>query len=240
MKIGLFDSGLGGLNVLSEFIKKYPNNTYYYYGDTKNVPYGEKDKETLLKLSTNIINFFEEKKVDLIIIACGTVSSSCYRELKELTFIKVLDIITPTINYLNDLNLNKVLVFGTKRTIESHIFKERLNANVYEVKTPEFVPMIENSCIDTNVVKSYCMEKFGFEALILGCTHYPLLIPEFRKYLSKDTKIIDMGKCLVDSLDITTTNNLEVNLFFTKIDDNLKKNINKIISCSYSLNEIVA
>lgn len=238
MKIGLFDSGVGGLNVLSEFIKKYPNNTYYYYGDTKNVPYGEKNKETLLKLSSNIIKFFEEKQVDLIIIACGTVSSSCYHDLKKLTHVKVLDIITPTINYLNKINFSKVLVFGTKRTIESHIFKERLNSNVHEVMTPEFVPMIESFGIDTNIIKQYCMGKSDYDALVLGCTHYPILIPEFKKYFSHDILLVDMGKCLVNSLNITNNSELCVNLYFTKIDDNLKKNINNIIKCNYTLEEV--
>ena len=73
MKIGLFDSGIGGLNVLKEFILKYPNNEYLYYGDTLNVPYGDKDKDTLLKLTSKIIDFFVSKEVDLIIVACGTV-----------------------------------------------------------------------------------------------------------------------------------------------------------------------
>ena len=125
MRIGLFDSGVGGLNVLKEFIKKYPNNTYYYYGDTKNVPYGDKDKETLLKLSTNIIRFFEQKQVDLIVIACGTISASCYNELKKITNIKIIDIITPVISYLTSLKEKNISVFATKRTIESHIFKNK-------------------------------------------------------------------------------------------------------------------
>ena len=100
MKIGLFDSGIGGLNVLKEFINKYPSNHYIYYGDTLNVPYGEKSKEELLNLSSKIIEFFEEKQVSLIIIACGTVSSTCLEELRKKTAIPIFDIISPTINYL--------------------------------------------------------------------------------------------------------------------------------------------
>ena len=154
MKIGLFDSGIGGLNVLKEFIKKYPNNTYYYYGDTKNVPYGNKDKDTLLKLSINIINFFEKKQVDLIIIACGTISSNCYNELKKITNIPIYDIISPTIKYLNSANFKNILVFGTTRTIDSHVFKRSLSKNIFEVATPEFVPMIENSHVDTSIISN--------------------------------------------------------------------------------------
>lgn len=237
MKIGLFDSGVGGLNVLKEFINKYPNNTYYYYGDTKNVPYGEKDKDTLLKLSINIVKFFEEKEVDLIIIACGTISSSCYEELKKITNIPIIDIITPVINYLNSIEKDNILVFGTKRTIESHIFKNNLSKNVLEIKTPEFVPMIENFQIDTSIIKNYLTGK-EYDVLVLGCTHYPLLIPEFKKYLKEDTLIVDMGKVLVSNLNLTNDSKLEINLFFTKIDDNLLKNINNIIKHKYFLTEV--
>ena len=86
MKIGMFDSGIGGLTVLKEFIKKYPNNHYIYYGDTKNLPYGTKEKEELLKLVKPIISFFTKQKVDFIIIACGTISANCFFELKKISF----------------------------------------------------------------------------------------------------------------------------------------------------------
>ena len=106
MKIGMFDSGLGGLTVLKEFIKKYPNNTYIYYGDTKNLPYGTKSKQELIKLVTKIISFFEKKQIDIIIVACGTISSTCLDEIKKMTNIPVYDIISPTIEYLNEIKQN--------------------------------------------------------------------------------------------------------------------------------------
>lgn len=238
MKIGLFDSGIGGLNVLNEFIKKYPNNTYYYYGDTKNLPYGDKDKETLLKLSINIVNFFEKMQVDLIIIACGTISSNCYQELKQVTNIPIYDIISPVINYLNSSNLKNILVFGTKRTIESHVFKDRVEKNIIEVSTPEFVPMIENSKIDTIVIKNYLINFQEIDCLVLGCTHYPILKNEFKKYLNDKVILLDMGKVLVDNLKLKNDSKQVVNLFFTKVDSTLKNNISSILKCNYTLNEI--
>lgn len=236
MRIGLFDSGVGGLNVLKEFIKKYPNNTYYYYGDTKNVPYGDKDKETLLKLSTNIIRFFEQKQVDLIVIACGTISASCYNELKKITNIKIIDIITPVISYLTSLKEKNISVFATKRTIESHIFKNNLKEKeVLEVATLEFVPMIESFKIDTNIIKNYVNLIKNTEVLVLGCTHYPLLETEIKKYLTKDILIINMGVVLVSSTELKNNSLPSVNLYFTKIDDSLKKNIDLILTCDYKL-----
>lgn len=237
MKIGLFDSGIGGLNVLKEFIKKYPNNTYYYYGDTKNIPYGDKDKETLLNLSFKIISFFENIKVDLIIIACGTISSNCYKELKKRTSIPIYDIISPVINYLNKNNFLNILILGTKRTIESHLFKENIKTNIHELATPEFVPMIEESKIDSLIIKNYLLKYKNIDCLVLGCTHYPLLIPEFKKYLTKNIKIIDMGKILVNDLNLSNNSKLEINLYFTKLDNNIKNNISNIIKNKYNLYE---
>lgn len=237
MKIGLFDSGIGGLNVLKEFIKKYPNNTYYYYGDTKNIPYGDKDKETLLNLSFKIISFFENIKVDLIIIACGTISSNCYKELKKRTSIPIYDIISPVINYLNKNNFLNILILGTKRTIESHLFKENIKTNIHELATPEFVPMIEKSKIDSLIIKNYLSKYKNIDCLVLGCTHYPLLITEFKKYLTKNIKIIDMGKILVNDLNLSNNSKLEINLYFTKLDNNIKNNISNIIKNKYNLYE---
>ena len=122
MRIGVFDSGLGGINVLSCLIKKYPNNEYIYFGDTKNLPYGDKTKEELMVLASNAIDFLISKNVELIIIACGTISSNGYDELKKRYNIPLYDIISPTINYLKESDLNNIGVIGTKRTIESRIF----------------------------------------------------------------------------------------------------------------------
>lgn len=238
MKIGMFDSGIGGLNVLKEFINIYPNNSYYYYGDTKNVPYGDKDKNTLLELSTKIVKFFEEKEVDLIIIACGTISSNCYNELKKVTNIPIYDIISPVVNYINNSNLENILVFGTKRTIESHIFKNKLTKNVMEVATSEFVPMIESSKIDDLVIKKYFDNINNIDSLVLGCTHYPILIDYFKKYLDNYVEIINMGKILVNNINLSNDSNQEIKLYFSKIDDVLVNNINNILDISYTLEEI--
>ena len=233
MKIGIFDSGIGGLNVLKEIIKKCPYNKYYYYGDTKNVPYGEKSKETLFDLASDIIKFFENLKVDIIIIACGTISSNCYLELKKITKIKIYDILSPTFNYLKNNNFSNMVVFATKRTIESHIFKNNLK-DIKEIATKEFVNMIENNKIDTEIVKKYMELVKDNDTLILGCTHYPCLINEFKKY-KKNIKIVDMGKVMSNSLNLEKKDNLEVNLYFTKLDKTIEKNIANILNIDYKL-----
>lgn len=237
MKIGMFDSGIGGLTILKEFIKKYPNNHYIYYGDTKNLPYGTKEKEELLKLVKPIISFFTKQKVDFIIIACGTISANCFFELKKMTTIPIYDIITPTINYLNHNNYKSLAIFATNRTIDSHIFKDKLIAkDVLEIKTPEFVPMIENNKLDLSIIKNYCLQVFNHDILILGCTHYPLLINELKKYLS--IPILNMAIPLLNSIEISNDTNFKLELYFTKIDTNLINNIQKIIKESYIIKEI--
>ena len=231
MKIGVFDSGIGGLNVLKELIKKYPNNHYIYYGDTKNVPYGNKSKEELLKLSKDIIYFFEKKKVDLIIIACGTISSNCYFDLVKETKIKLIDIITPTINYINNSSYKNIGLIGTTKSIESNIFQNNiLNKQLIYKDTPLFVPIIENNLIDekeSEIINELTSFKNQVDCLILGCTHYPLLSDKINKYLN--VSLIDMGKCLVNSLELENKSNCKLELYFSLLDDKILNNINKKI-----------
>ena len=141
MRIGVFDSGIGGVNVLSSLIKKYPNNEYIFYGDTKNLPYGDKTKKELFNLASKAIDFLLTKNVEIIIIACGTVSSTCYKKLKEKYDIPLFDIISPTIRYLKKSSIMNIGVIGTKRTIESNVFAIN-GKNILMHATHSFVPII--------------------------------------------------------------------------------------------------
>lgn len=240
MKIGIFDSGIGGLNVLKELINVFPNNHYIYYGDTKNVPYGNKSKEELMMLSRSIIKFFEEKDVDLIIIACGTVSSNCYSDLLQETNIKIFDIITPTINYINNCSFKNIGLIGTTKTIESNIFQNNIkNRNIIYKDTPIFVPIIENNEIlirEKDIIKELKKFKNKIDCLILGCTHYPLLNDVISNYLN--IPLIDMGKCLVNSIEINNNNDSKIELYFSCLNDKIVENINKIILNDKQINEI--
>ncbi len=238
MRVGIFDSGIGGLNVLKEVLKKYPSGEYIYYGDTKNLPYGNKSKEELLELSKNILDFFTLKKVDIIIIACGTVSSNCFYELKKISKISIYDIITPTISYLKSLEKEKIAIFGTKRTIDSHIFSKNIEKEVLEIATKEFVPMIEEDKYDLEIIKKYANMIKDYDVLVLGCTHYPIIKDKLKKYLQDNILIVDMGVCLLDNIKIKESNNLKIELYFSKIDNTLKENIKKIIKYDYKIYEV--
>ena len=128
MRIGVFDSGLGGINVLSCLIKKYPHNEYIYFGDTKNLPYGDKTKEELMNLASNAIEFLLTKNVEMIIIACGTISSSCYNELKMKYHIPLYDIISPTIKYLKSCKLDIMKYLPS--SVQCIIFSYDLFSNI--------------------------------------------------------------------------------------------------------------
>ncbi len=227
MRIGLFDSGVGGLTVLKKLVSKYPNNDYIYYGDTLNNPYGNKTKEELLKLSKQNMEFLIDKKVDLIIIACGTVSSNCLNELKLSYNIPIISIITPTIDYLNNNNYKNIGIIATKATINSHIFKNNINKNVIEIATPKLVPLIENNDLDNidNILHEY-LDNYQnkIDILILGCTHYPIIKDNIKKIISNTIDMSDLVK-----LD-NNSGNGTVKIYFSKLNDIIINNTKNILN----------
>ena len=228
MRIGLFDSGVGGLTVLKTLLRKYPNNEYIYYGDTLNLPYGTKSKEELLKLARDNVDFLIDKKVDLIIIACGTVSSNCLNELKESYNIPIMSIVDDVINYLNNSNYNNIGVIATNATINSHIFKNNINKNVYEIATPKLVPLIENNNLDgiEDILHDYLDDYLGkLDVLVLGCTHYPI-ISNYIKSITDNIELIDMSE-FISINDDEISNKIEI--YFSKLDDTIKNNTKSIL-----------
>ena len=231
MRVGLFDSGVGGLTVLKTLIEKYPYNEYIYYGDTLNIPYGNKNKDELLKLSRNNINFLISKNVDIIIIACGTVSSNCLNELKKEYDIPILSIIEPTLEYLNKSDYKNIGVIATNATINSHIFNNNVKKNVYEIATPKLVPLIEdNELTNINDILHEYLDRYRdiIDVLVLGCTHYPIIKKDIHNVIGDDVVIIDMSKL------ITLSNNgkRDVKIYFSKINDNIIDNTVRIIGNS--------
>lgn len=233
MRIGVFDSGLGGINVLACLRKKYPNNDYIYFGDTKNLPYGDKNVDELMTLASEAVDFLLTKNVDIIIIACGTVSSNCYEKLKKKYSFPIYDIISPTLNYLKNSEMEKIGVIGTKRTIESNIFNIP-GKNVLMRATPSFVPIIENNQIkekEQEIIDELSCFK-NSDILVFGCTHYPLL----REVTNKlSIKTIDMGEILANNINIIDDGNGTCELYFSLISVNLIISINKILGDNYQI-----
>lgn len=230
MRIGLFDSGVGGLTVLKSFFKYHPNNEYIYYGDTLNVPYGDKTKEELYNCVTNIIDYLKEKKVDIIIIACGTVSANLYDRLKEEIDIPIYSIISEVKDYIKLKKYKRTLVMATNATIQSHVFKNELDNNVIEVACPKLVPIIESgdySNLD-EALNEYLKNANNIDSLILGCTHYPIIKEQIKNKIEKNIDIIDLGELLAKRIEVKDSFK-RVDLYFSKKTENLDRNVNNIL-----------
>ncbi len=227
MRIGLFDSGMGGLTVLKTLRKKYPDNDYVYYGDNLNVPYGNKKIEELLVLAQNNIDFLISKNVEMIIIACGTISSTCYDAIKDKYNIPIYDIINPTLDYLNKSKNNNILVMATARTIDSHIFLDKVKKNIYELKTPELASLIENNQLNNidNILEKYLDDYIGkIDTLVLGCTHYPIIIPNIKKILG-NVKIIDMAS----KIKVPNYGSGTLEIYFSQVNNYVTANARRIL-----------
>ena len=233
MRVGVFDSGIGGLTILKSLLENHPNNEYIYFGDTLNIPYGEKTNDQLKDLSDKIIRFLISKKVDMIVIACGTISSSIYDEIKNKYDVTIYDIINPITNQLKKLKIKKALLIATDKTIESKKFEEKLksaNMELYTQACPKFVPIIEHKSKDLLEIELgeylYQYKNLDIEVVIPGCTHYPIISGEIADYLNVD--ILDIGLIVAKSLDIEYSIN-DLKVYFSAVDDDLKEVVKDII-----------
>ena len=200
--IGVMDSGVGGLTVLSELVKVLPSSKYIYLGDTKNLPYGSKTKDEILFFNRNILNFFLTLGVKDIAIACNTTSALTYEDLKKEFTPKGLRIfpLIQSAAYAAAQGLEAgdcICVLSTVATPKSGKYaNETHKANaclkVCEIPCPGFVEIVENRLYDTQESKKLIEEKMGSvlengaKRVILGCTHYPYLLDMFSKYVPRE------------------------------------------------------
>lgn len=204
--IGIFDSGVGGLTVFSELKKVLPGEDMIYLGDTKQFPYGNKSKDTIIELSKKNIEFLMQKNVKAIVIACGTATSQALESVRDSYNIPIIGIIHPTILELaNDKNTTRIGVIATTGTIRSNsweieIKKAMPNVEVINKACPLLAQMAEEGWTENEIAKLTIHEylkKFKeepVEKLILGCTHYPLFRKLIEEELGEGVEIIDTGK----------------------------------------------
>ena len=231
--IGVFDSGLGGLTVLKYLNKKFPNESFIYFGDTEHVPYGNKSAENIISYTAKICEFLISKKVKLIIIACNTASAIALNYIKKHIDIPIFGVIIPCIKdaILNTKN-NRIGIIGTYATISSRIYsnyiiKQYPKVKIFEKSCPLFVPLVEegwnDSQITVDIAKIYLktLTKHHIDTLILGCTHYPLLKNTLRTILGKNIKLISseksMSKLIFEFLknhDLLSNNSIQKNKFY--------------------------
>lgn len=201
-KIGIFDSGVGGLTVLKSLSDKYKCIDYIYIGDNKYCPYGDKTKEELLNYAKRIVNYFIEKGISIIVIACNTSCSQTLDELKQIykniTFIGVID---STIDIFLKSKKNNVLVIGTSATINSNIYESKIkeknnNIKVTNLATPKLVPLIENMEMTKEALNEYLNPYNNIDSIILACTHYKLI----EKEIDKNIKVINSSDSIVNTI----------------------------------------
>lgn len=205
--IGVFDSGLGGLSAVKEFLHILPNEKIIYFGDTGRVPYGNRSRDTITKYAFQDANFLIKNNVKMVVAACGTVSSVAGGRLEQALAVPYTGVVNPTAFIAAQKTKNgKIGVIGTAATIGSHSYKLRLEKlcpdyKVYEQSCPLFVPLVENGfiCRDDQIVrlviKRYLSElkESGIDTLILGCTHYPLLREAISDFMGVGVTLVDSG-----------------------------------------------
>ena len=205
--IGIFDSGVGGLTVANAIKQILPTESIVYFGDTAHLPYGDKSSEAIKFYSKKITEFLLEHDAKVVLIACNTASASAFEYLKAEFENKtiILDVIDPVVDHLQNRTINKIGVIGTKRTISAGAYASKLNkampsATVVSLATPLFAPMIEEGFlfddISNAIIRSYLSNDTlsGIEALILGCTHYPIIKNQIRKIFNFNVEIVDSAK----------------------------------------------
>ena len=187
-KVGVFDSGIGGLSILNELKVVLPNTDFIYYGDSKNCPYGEKNDDELMKITRRIVEYLKNEGCSLIVIACNTATTRCMKKLRveypELIFVGCV----PAIKMASDQNFKNTLVMATPATIESERTHELVRDNKKEDQTIFLVPCfglasaIERD--DKKDVKNILQNIFfeykdkNIDSIVLGCTHYPFIKKE--------------------------------------------------------------
>ncbi|MFM2381680.1 MAG: hypothetical protein RLZZ76_447 [Candidatus Parcubacteria bacterium] len=215
MKIGFFDSGLGGLTVMKAVALSMQQYDYEFFGDTANLPYGDKTEEEIYELTKAGVEALFEKDCSLVIIACNTASAETLRKLQD-TFLreeypdrKILGVIIPMVEEVVACHAKQVLLIGTRRTIDSGKYEREFakfptGPEVFALATPTLVPLIEDGRIDEAVLEVVPMveellEKGG-DSLILGCTHYGLLKRGIEEHVGQRIMIFSQAEIIPKKL----------------------------------------
>jgi len=212
MKAAVFDSGIGGLTVVKSLLEHKLFEEIVYFGDTARVPYGIKDKNTIIRYSLEALEFFKNFEVDILITACNSVSAHAIAELRENAPFPVVGVIEPGVLALEKKINNKdknILIIGTNATISSKkyqkILKEKGFKNFISKPTPLFVPIVEEGLFEGEVLKAALNHYFKDikkpDAIILGCTHFPLIAKNIKEYFNNEVCLIHSGEAIVEHLE---------------------------------------
>ena len=204
--IGLFDSGIGGTSIWREIHQLLPNENTIYLADSKNAPYGEKSKEEIIHLSYKNTEFLLDQNCKIIVVACNTATTNAVKELRakyKVPFIGIEPAIKPAALHSKT---QKIGILATKGTLNSELFSKNTeqfkNIQIIEQIGFGLVELIENGKINSSemneLLKKYLdpMIQSNIDYLVLGCSHYPYLIPQIKKLLPQNITIIDSGEAV--------------------------------------------
>nr|WP_199000795.1 glutamate racemase [Flavobacterium sp. ASV13] len=204
--IGVFDSGIGGTSIWSAIHELLPNEKTIYLADSKNAPYGQRTKEEIVALSKKNVDFLLEQNCKLIVVACNTATTNAIRELRadyDIPFIGIEPAIKPA---ANNSKTQVIGILATKGTLNSELFNKTAemfqNTTIIEQVGHGLVQLIEDGNLNspemTQLLESYLqpMIDANIDYLVLGCSHYPYLIPQIKKILPEHIKIIDSGEAV--------------------------------------------
>jgi glutamate racemase len=210
--IGIFDSGVGGLTVMKKIMEHLPNEDIIYFGDTARVPYGNKSPETVLRYSIENTLFLLEHNIKLLVVACNTASAYALPRLQQTFKIPILGVIEPSAKKACAVTKNhKIGVLGTRGTISSKVYQHEIkkhhpDAEVYGQACPLFVPLVEEQLYAHPITEMLVCEylesisKHGIDTLLLGCTHYPLLIETIQKQIPQHIHVVDSATACAEAV----------------------------------------
>ena len=228
MKIGFFDSGLGGLTILQAVAKELPEYDYLYFGDTANLPYGDKSEETIFSLTKAGVKALFEQNCVLVIIACNTASAETLRKLQDDFLIKeypdrrILGVIIPTVEEMLETDTKSALLLATRRTVQSGKYQAELNKRsayhiiLCSVATPELVPLIEKGANVEAIslaIKTIDAEQGRVgevDTVILGCTHYTKLVDGLSAHYGQEINFISQDALIPKKLREYLDNHEEI------------------------------
>jgi len=205
-RIGVFDSGVGGLTVLKAIAAQLPAH-YIYFGDTARLPYGTKSAETVARYAIAAAHFLESQNIDLLVIACNTATALALPAIKEAARVPVIGVVEPGAGVAAEVSHNRAaIVIATEATVSSHAYRDALERHglaSLEKACPLFVPLVEEGWIEhpvtEHVARIYLDEAMaqappGADVLVLACTHYPLIAPMLRRIMPPSIEIVDSAE----------------------------------------------
>ena len=208
MKIGVFDSGFGGLTVLRELLLAIPDAEYLYLGDSARLPYGSKSAATVARYAVSSVHFLLDHGAEFLVIACNTASALAMPEMRAATPTGIVGVIEPGARAASQSTQTKsVWVIGTAATVASRAYRtelQKLGIAAVEKACPLFVPLVEEGWTDHPVTEQVARIYLGqlvehkqaaaADVLVLGCTHYPLLKPLLHRVLPDSVQMIDSAE----------------------------------------------